>query len=82
MASNDFCPFSMIQVNNHFLGIQGHPEFSRAYSLALMNSRKDRIPAPVISKGANSLTHGVDDVLAMKWLLNFLQQSITNKASG
>lgn len=79
LLSNDFCPFSMIQINNHFLGIQGHPEFSRAYSLALMNSRKHLIPAPVIEIGANSLSHEVDDVLAMRWLLNFLQQTINKE---
>ncbi len=82
LVSNDFCPFSLIQVNNHFLGIQGHPEFSRAYSLALMNTRKDLIPAAVIRIGANTFTHEVDDILAMKWLLNFLQQTITSESSG
>jgi GMP synthase-like glutamine amidotransferase len=75
LLSNDFCPYSMFQLGNHFLGVQGHPEFSRAYSLALMNSRKDRIPALVIETGAKSLSHEVDEVLAMRWILNFLQQS-------
>jgi GMP synthase (glutamine-hydrolysing) len=76
LASNEFCPYSMIQVNDHFLGIQGHPEFSRGYSLALMNSRKDRIPASVITQGTASLSHVADDQLSMGWLLNFLAQTV------
>jgi GMP synthase (glutamine-hydrolysing) len=75
LASNDFCPYSMIQVGSHFLGIQGHPEFSRQYSQALMNTRKDRISAPVICAGSQSLKHEVDDLLAMKWIINFLKQT-------
>lgn len=76
LASNDFCPYSMIQVNEHFLGIQGHPEFSRGYSQALMISRQDRIPAQVISDGVASLSDVADDHLSMGWLLNFLAQTV------
>jgi GMP synthase (glutamine-hydrolysing) len=74
LASNDFCPYSMIQVGS-LLGLQGHPEFSRQYSLALMNTRKDRISAPVICAGSKTLKHEVDDLLAMKWLISFLKQA-------
>jgi GMP synthase-like glutamine amidotransferase len=76
LVSNDFCPYSMFTVGHHFLGIQGHPEFSRQYSLALMNSRKDRIKKSVIDAASATLIHEVDDVLVMKWLVNFLKQSI------
>ena len=75
LASNDFCPYSMIQVGHHFLGLQGHPEFSRKYSLALMNTRKDQIEASVFNAGSQSLKHEVHDLLAMKWLISFLKQT-------
>ena len=64
----------MIKVGNHFLGLQGHPEFSREYSFALMDSRRDRISAEVIDAGSATLTHDVDDVMVMQWIINFLKQ--------
>ncbi|WDD96950.1 glutamine amidotransferase-related protein [Thalassomonas actiniarum] len=78
LLSNEFCPYSMIQLDDHFLGLQGHPEFSRIYSYALMNSRRDRIPGPRISAGVVSLEEPVDDLLTVRWLLNFLQQTIAD----
>jgi len=74
LMSSDFCPYSMILVGQCFIGIQGHPEFSRQYSLALMNARRDRIPAAVIETGASSLNGKVDDLAVMKWLVKFLDQ--------
>ncbi|WP_299073853.1 GMP synthase [uncultured Paraglaciecola sp.] len=74
LMSSDFCPYSMIQVGEHFIGLQGHPEFSRQYSYALMDSRRDRISAEVIEAGSATLTHEADDVLVMRWLVNFLKQ--------
>jgi len=75
LMSSDFCSFSMIQVGQCFIGVQGHPEFSRQYSLALMNSRRDRIPASVITAGEESLNQEVNDLSVMKWLLDFLKQA-------
>jgi len=72
LISSEFCPHYMIQIDNHFLGIQGHPEFSREYSKALMLSRKDRIPKPILDKGVISLNHIPDDLSIMRWLLHFL----------
>ena len=74
LMSNSFCPYSMIKVGNNFLGLQGHPEFSREYSFALMDSRRDRIGADVIDAGSATLTHDVDDVMVMQWIVNFLKQ--------
>lgn len=78
LLTSDFCPFSMFKVDEHFLGIQGHPEFTRIYSYALMDSRRDRIPAGIITTAIRSLSWQADDILMMKWLLQFLQQSIKN----
>ncbi len=77
LMGNAFCPNGMIQVGEHFLGLQGHPEFSRAYCYALMHSRKDIIAKENFQKGLNSLILPVDDVLTMTWLLNFLKASLT-----
>jgi GMP synthase-like glutamine amidotransferase len=74
LLSSEFCPYSMIQVGDNMLGIQGHPEFSPAYSRALMESRRDRIPAHLIDQGIETLMQANDANLVMLWLQNFLQQ--------
>lgn len=76
LLTNDFCPNSMIQVEQHFLGLQSHPEFSAAYSLALMDSRKDQIPAQRLNEGINSLNLKIDEQLIIQWIINFLRQTI------
>ncbi len=73
LASSGFCPFYMIQINEHFLGIQGHPEFSKRYSYDLMQARRDRIPHECIEAGIDSLAMDVDDRLVARWLINFLK---------
>lgn len=73
LASSEFCPFYMIQINEHFLGIQGHPEFSKRYSYDLMQARRSRIPHQRIEAGIESLDLRVDDKLVTRWLINFLK---------
>ena len=74
IAASDFCPFYMIQISDHFLGIQGHPEFSKTFSQDLMNARRDRIPHQRIDTGEASLVYPIDDTLITRWLVNFLHQ--------
>lgn len=71
LAASQFCPYYMIQVGEHMLGIQGHPEFSRPYSAALTNERRDRIPPNRVREALTSLTAEVDDTLLIRWILNF-----------
>lgn len=71
LAASDFCPFYMLGYGDHFLSIQGHPEFSKGYSRALSENRRDRIPADVIQQGLMSLEDPVDSVLIGQWISNF-----------
>ncbi len=50
---------------------QGHPEFSSAYSRALMGKRADIIPVARIREGRTSLQAVADDRLMMRWITNF-----------
>lgn len=72
LASSRFCPYYMIQYGNHMMSVQGHPEFSRDYSSALIEQRADRIPAPRAREGQASLSSEVDDRLMAQWIVNFL----------
>lgn len=72
LASSDFCPHYMFQHEDHMMSVQGHPEFSKAYSDALMDKRANLIPATRIRQGKASLAEEVNDELMMRWIVNFL----------
>jgi len=79
LMSNDFCPYSMFQVDTHFLGLQGHPEFTAQYSAVLMEQRRDIIPADTINSAMNSLNYKADDKLITQWMLAFLRQTMATR---
>jgi len=76
LMSNEFCPYSMFQVDSHFLGMQGHPEFSTQFSSAIMALRRDKIPADTINTAMASLSKEADDKLVTLWILAFLRQTM------
>ena len=76
LLGDDFCPYSMIQLGTHFLGLQGHPEFSHKYCHALMKSRKAAISPPRLRQGMASLQLQTDDSLILVWLVSFLQRAM------
>ncbi|WDE05767.1 GMP synthase [Thalassomonas viridans] len=73
LAASRFCPFYMVQFAGHLLGVQGHPEFPKAYVAALMAKRRDSIPAHRIREGLASLNAQVDDLRFARWLINFFR---------
>ncbi len=73
IAKTDFCPFFMVQWNNHFLSIQGHPEWNREYSRALINERRAIIAKDRVEAGLNSLSIEPDNRLFTRWILDFLK---------
>ncbi|MEA2115006.1 MAG: GMP synthase [Thermodesulfobacteriota bacterium] len=73
IAENDFCPFFIVQWGNHFLSIQGHPEWNTNYSRTLINDRKAIIPADRIKAGLNSLQIAPDNALFVRLIMEFVQ---------
>ena len=76
LASSEFCPFYMTQIGAHILTIQGHPEFTKEYSHALMSFRKTILGEELFQKGVNSLELPEDDGLIAQWIINFLRDSV------
>ncbi len=74
LASSHFCPYYMLQYGSQLMSVQGHPEFSKSYSSALIARRADRIPAPRVREGQASLDAPVDDRLMMQWIVNFFAE--------
>lgn len=75
LAASDFCPFYLIQIGECFLGIQGHPEFTKAYSADLMHLRGDRMPADRVREGQASLADEIDSETMARWMLAFWRQA-------
>lgn len=73
IAESDFCPYFIIQWNDHFLSIQGHPEWPKGYSEALMNLRRGTlIPEERVETGVVTLKLGIDNERFASWVLDFL----------
>ncbi|GHE21707.1 glutamine amidotransferase-related protein [Halomonas urumqiensis] len=76
LAGSDFCPYYLMQVGEHFLGVQGHPEFSPAYSRDLMALRRSLVGEQRVREGVASLEAEVDDTLMVRWILDFMRRAI------
>jgi len=71
LAGSEFCPYYMLAYGNHFLSVQGHPEFSREYSAALIDFRSNIIPEDRVEQGKASLSTALDDQLFACWMVSF-----------
>lgn len=74
LAAAAKCPIGMFSVGKRMLGIQAHPEFSKAYDQALMESRVDRMGAETVQSGIQSLKMPVHQSEISQWIANFLAQ--------
>lgn len=72
LASSDFCPIAAYQIHEHFLAIQGHPEFGPDYADALLDIRLQQIGRGRVSEARQTLADPVQDGVVATWLVNFL----------
>ena len=74
LMGNAFCPNAMMQISDHFLGIQGHPEFTKSYLHDLVQTREEVIPEHVFKAGLDSLELKTDGKLLGQWIGAFYRQ--------
>ncbi|MBD3647257.1 MAG: DUF1232 domain-containing protein [Pseudomonadales bacterium] len=74
LARSDFCPFSMFRIEDHILAFQGHPEFCKGYSKALMEMREEILGEEKFTTGMASLTLQTDEEVIARWILNFIEK--------
>lgn len=72
-ATNAFCPIAGFTVGEHTLTIQGHPEFTKDYSRALMGFRRELLGENVHQEGVASLEQEVEQDKMGRWLINFFR---------
>ncbi|QBY03267.1 GMP synthase [Thalassotalea sp. HSM 43] len=72
LACNEHCEISMFQIGKNFLGLQGHPEFTRQYAKALMQFRKNIIPLDIRQRASNTFEQSLDTQVIVSWMLRFV----------
>ena len=72
-ATNDFCPNAGFVIGDSVLTIQGHPEFSKSYSQALMEHRRALLGERTYSEGIASLEQTVEGERMGRWLVDFFR---------
>ncbi len=72
LAKSALCPIAMLTVGNCMLGIQAHPEFSKAYNRQLMEDRIELMGEAVVHKGIESLDKVVHAEVIQAWVERFV----------
>ncbi|NJN52462.1 MAG: GMP synthase [Gammaproteobacteria bacterium] len=74
-AANGFCPYGGFTIDDHIITFQGHPEFEKGYSRALMNLRREILGEAVYASGIASLEKSVDTDVVARWIVNFIRRA-------
>lgn len=74
LASSDFCPIAMTQVEDFALTFQGHPEFCPGYARNLMQIRHACIGEDRYTAGMSSLELPLDRSKVAGWMLDFMRE--------
>lgn len=72
LATSPGCPIAMFRLENHILAFQGHPEFCKGYSRALMDFREDVLGPVTYGQGIESLGLDTHENTVARWILNFI----------
>ena len=66
------CSVAMFSVGDYFLGVQGHPEFTRAYNRVVIESRTEQIGQDKIDFAIESFKIEPNTELVRDYLMGFL----------
>jgi GMP synthase-like glutamine amidotransferase len=71
LASSDHCPVWMLAVEEHMLGVQGHPEFTGEFARASLPLRRERVGDAAVDTALETLDRRVDGGLIAGWIVEF-----------
>lgn len=75
LASNDFCPNSMISNGSNMLGIQGHPEFDKAYCAYRAAFRREILGEAKYQEAMELLDrYDTDSPEVFRWVSEFFRK--------
>lgn len=69
------CPVGIFRVGTKMLGIQAHPEFAKAYLLAVLTDRVDRVGKEKTAAAISSLEVDMDGSVVASWIMNFFNEN-------
>lgn len=75
-----FCPNSGFTIGEHILTFQGHPEFSKGYSRALIELRRELLGETGYSNGVESLAKPVHQSMVGRWIINFIASNAAERS--
>ncbi len=75
-AGNAFCPYGGFTIDEHIVTFQGHPEFVKGYSRALLELRRQLLGDAVYSAGVKSLDEPTHEGVVARWILNFIKRAM------
>jgi len=75
LSKSSICPVAMFTVGSHFLGIQGHPEFTKEYNRAVFESRTEKIGQEKIDRAIQSFVKEPDTALLREYFMRFLSDN-------
>ncbi len=70
--ASDFTPYAGLAWDDNVISFQPHPEFSRAFTGALVEGRRGRIEDAVVDRAVESLKAGDDRAVVGDWIRRFL----------
>ena len=73
LAGSAFCPVAVVQVDDHILTFQGHPEFEVDYSRALIELRGTTVGEDTYRRGLASLDSAPQGTRVASWIVRFLR---------
>lgn len=71
LASSDFTPFAALGYDDNTVSLQGHPEFTPAFSAALIQAQR-HVYGPIAATALLSLLQPEDGARAAAWLRQFV----------
>jgi GMP synthase (glutamine-hydrolysing) len=72
LAASARCPVAAFELGPLAVGVQGHPEFTRAYARDLFETRRAQIGDAVCDAAASGLAAPLSADLVTGWLCNFI----------
>ena len=82
LGSTDFCDNASFYIGDNVFCLQGHPEFERDYTAALMAARIDSMGATRVTAATQSLEAGHEGVPFAGWIVNFFTQHAASRAAA
>ena len=82
LAGSAFCPIGMMEIGEHILTLQSHPEMTKPFAAELYAARRKHIGEEQVADAVASLEKETNEDVAAEWLLDFFYRDVVASATG